>query len=106
MTSRIGKIIKKYRKEKGYTQFQMAEKIGVSEFYISALETGSRKPGRETLIKLSNEMNMPIESLLELEIEQSIRFAAEDLYNRINILPVEQQKKILNIMDFIIDELK
>lgn len=106
MTSRIGKIIKKYRKEKGYTQFQMAEKIGVSEFYISALETGSRKPGRETLIKLSNEMNMPIESLLELETEQSIRFAAEDLYNRINILPVEQQKKILNIMDFIIDELK
>lgn len=106
MTSRIGKIIKKYRKEKGYTQFQMAEKIGVSEFYISALETGSRKPGRETLIKLSNEMNMPIESLLELETEQSVKFAAEDLYNRINMLPVEQQKKILNIMDFIIDELK
>lgn len=106
MTSRIGKIIKKYRKEKGYTQFKMAEKIGVSEFYISALETGSRKPGRETLIKLSNEMNMPIESLLELETEQSVKFAAEDLYNRINMLPVEQQKKILNIMDFIIDELK
>lgn len=106
MTSRIGKIIKKYRKEKGYTQFKMAEKIGVSEFYISALETGSRRPGRETLIKLSNEMDMPIESLLELETEQSIRFATEDLYNRINVLPVEQQKKILNIMDFIIDELK
>ena len=106
MASRIGKIIKKYRKEKGYTQFKMAEKIGVSEFYISALETGSRKPGRETLIKLSNEMDMPIESLLELETEQSIKFAAEDLYNRINILPIEQQKKIINIMDFIIDEFK
>lgn len=106
MASRIGKIIKKYRKEKGYTQFKMAEKIGVSEFYISALETGSRKPGRETLIKLSNEMDMPIESLLELETEQSIKFAAEDLYNRINLLPIEQQKKIINIMDFIIDEFK
>ncbi len=106
MTSRIGKIIKTYRKEKGYTQFQMAEKIGVSEFYISALETGNRKPGRNTLIKLSNEMNMPIEALLELETNQSIKYEAEEIYNKINSLSPELQKKIINIIDFIIDELK
>ena len=39
MASRIGKIIKKYRKEKGYTQFKMAEKIvdGIEKYinYIS-----------------------------------------------------------------------
>lgn len=105
MTSRIGKIIKTYRKEKGYTQFQMAEKIGVSEFYISALETGSRKPGRNTLIKLSNEMNMPIEALLDLETEQNIKYASEELYEKINSLPQDLQKKIINIIDFIINEL-
>lgn len=106
MVSRVGMVIKKYRKEKGYTQFQMAEKIGVSEFYISALETGSRKPGRETLIKLSNEMSMPIEALLELETEQSIKFATEELYNKIKGLPMEHQKKVVRILDFLIDELK
>lgn len=106
MTSRIGKIIKTYRKKKGYTQFQMAEKIGVSEFYISALETGNRKPGRNTLIKLSNEMNMPIEALLELETNQSIKYEAEEIYNKISSLSPELQKKIINIIDFIIDELK
>ena len=105
MTSKLGKIIKKYRKEKGYTQFQMAEKIGVSEFYISALETGTRKPGRETLIKLSNEMNLPIENLLELKSEQSRKLASDELYKKICALPKEQQKQIINIMDFIIDEL-
>lgn len=104
MTSQIGKIIKKYRKENGYTQFQLAEKIGVSEFYISALETGSRKPGRETLIKLSNEMNMPIEKLLELKTEQSIKLASDELYAKIESLPKEKQKQIINIMDFIISE--
>lgn len=106
MVSRVGMVIKKYRKEKGYTQFQMAEKIGVSEFYISALETGSRKPGRETLIKLSNEMSMPIEALLELETEQSIKFAAEELYRKIERLSTEQQKRVIRILDFIIEELR
>lgn len=106
MTSQIGKIIKKYRKDNGYTQFQLAEKIGVSEFYISALETGSRKPGRETLIKLSNEMNIPIEMLLELKTEQSLKYAADELYAKINTLPIEKQKQIINIMDFIIEEFK
>lgn len=105
MTSQIGKIIKKYRKENGYTQFQLAEKIGVSEFYISALETGSRKPGRETLIKLSNEMNIPIEMLLELKTEQSLKYATDDLYQKIKALPKRQQQQVLNIIDFIIDEL-
>ena len=94
MTSQIGKIIKKYRKDNGYTQFQLAEKIGVSEFYISALETGSRKPGRETLIKLSNEMNIPIEMLLELKTEQSLKYATDDLYQKINTLSIEKQKQI------------
>lgn len=105
MISRLGIIIKNYRKEKGYTQFEMAEKIGVSEFYISALETGSRKPGRETLIKLSNEMNMPIEKLLDLETEQSIKLASDELYAKVQSLPIEKQRQILNIMNFIISEL-
>lgn len=106
MTSKLGKILKKYRKEKGYTQFELAEKIGVSEFYISALETGSRKPGRETLIKLSNEMNMPIEKLLELKTDESIKIASDELYAKINTLSKEKQKQIINIMDYIIEELK
>ena len=106
MTSKLGKILKKYRKEKGYTQFELAEKIGVSEFYISALETGSRKPGRETLIKLSNEMNMPIEKLLELKTEESIKIASDELYAKINTLSKEKQKQIINIIDYIVEELK
>lgn len=104
MISDLGKIIKDYRKKKGYTQFEMAEKIGVSEFYISALETGSRKPGRETLIKLSNEMDMPIEKLLELKTERSMMIAADDLYKKISSLPMKKQRQIINIIDFIITE--
>lgn len=106
MSSRIGRIIKKYRKENDITQFELAERINLSEFYISAIETGSRRPGRDTLIKLSKEMNVPIEALLDLETEQSLKYAAEDIYNKISTLSTEKQKIVINIMDFIIDELK
>ena len=43
MITRLGRIIKQYRKEKGYTQFEMAEKIGVSEFYKQEAENPVEK---------------------------------------------------------------
>lgn len=106
MTSRLGKRIKQYREKVGLTQFQLAEKIGVSEFYISALETGRRNPGRKTLVKLANEMKVPIEALLDMETDNGLKFTTEELYDKIKNLPTDIQKKIINIMDFMIEELK
>ncbi len=37
---RLGKTLAALRREKGLTQFQMAEKLGVSDNYISSLELG------------------------------------------------------------------
>lgn len=101
----IGKIIKQYRKNMGLTQFALAERIGVSEFYISSLERGTRKPGIKTLIKLSNEMNIPIENLLSLRTEQNVKIATNELYDRIHSFPRKKQEQILNIINFIIEEL-
>lgn len=106
MTSRLGKRIKQYREKVGLTQFQLAEKIGVSEFYISALETGRRNPGRKTLVKLANEMKIPIEALLDIETDNGLKFTTEELYDKIKNLPTDIQKKIINIIDFIIEEFK
>lgn len=58
------------------------------------------------MIKLSNEMNMPIEKLLELKTDESIKIASDELYAKINTLSKEKQKQIINIMDYIIEELK
>ncbi len=106
MTSRLGKRIKQYREKVGLTQFQLAEKIGVSEFYISALETGRRNPGRKTLVKLANEMKVPIEALLDIETDNGLKFAAEELYDKIKNLPSDIQKKIIYIMEYVIEVLK
>ena len=49
----IGTRIRLARRDAGLTQEKLAEKIGVSTVFVSQLESGSRAPGLETLVKLS-----------------------------------------------------
>src|SRR5574344_400641 len=50
----IGKNIKAYRKLKGLTQEELAEKIGIEPPSMSNLERGKFTPSVETLQKLSD----------------------------------------------------
>jgi len=50
----IGARIRLARRDAGLTQEKLAEKIGVSTVFVSQLESGSRAPGLETLVKLSS----------------------------------------------------
>lgn len=57
--------IKSKRIEKGIKQDKLAEKIGLSEKYISDLETGRRAGSLETLVMLSDALEVePYELLL------------------------------------------
>lgn len=103
MSSRVGKIIKDYRKKNGLTQFQLAERIGVSEFYISALETGARNPGRKALIKLATEMKLPVDSLLNIETDYGLKYASDDIYEKLNQLPEDKRVLAIDLIYGIID---
>ena len=50
----FGSILKQHRKELGYTQADMAEKLGISEKYVSRIETGIGGISKETLAKYMN----------------------------------------------------
>lgn len=41
---KIGKLLQKLRKEKGFTQEQLAEQMGVARRTVSRWETGSNMP--------------------------------------------------------------
>lgn len=58
--------LKMYRKEKGITQIRLSIEAGVSQETISAYESGKALPSAETLIKLSNYLNVSIDFLLDL----------------------------------------
>jgi transcriptional regulator with XRE-family HTH domain len=65
--TKFGENIKSLLKSKNLKSIDLAEKMGVSHAYISQLITGNRRPGRETLLKLSKSLDIPVETLIKLE---------------------------------------
>lgn len=56
----IGERIKNYRKEKGFTQEQLANIIGVSVMTIRRFEAGTREPRTLMLEKIANALDIPL----------------------------------------------
>lgn len=62
---KIGKLIAKRRKNRGLTQSQLAEKLGVSNKTVSKWETGAGLPDISLLIDLADALNISIDDLLK-----------------------------------------
>jgi transcriptional regulator with XRE-family HTH domain len=60
----MGKRIREYRSKTSKTQEKFAESIGLSAEYISQLETGVRSPSLETIVKIANALNVPVDYLV------------------------------------------
>ena len=60
----IGKTIKKIREGKNITQEQLAEKLNVTRQAVSNWETGKTQPDIETIIKISEILEIPVEEII------------------------------------------
>ncbi len=56
--------LKMLRTKYGYSQKQVADKVGVSPSIISGYETGERTPSTDILLSLSNIYNCSVDYLL------------------------------------------
>jgi len=66
MVKRLGTVLKKLRTAKGLTQEQLGNKVGVSDAYITMLETGARKnPSLDLLERLAKALKVKVGELLE-----------------------------------------
>lgn len=65
----LGTRLKRYRKEMGMSQADLARKADVSAPYVSELEGGlGRRPSGEILLKLANTLDVTIAELLGQDI--------------------------------------
>ncbi len=60
----IGKKLKKYRKEIGLTQLQVAEKANISRSHYASLESDKYNPSLDTLTNIANVLNIDTTLLL------------------------------------------
>ncbi len=79
MKLNIGPNIRKYRKEKGMTQEQLAEYLGVSSQAVSRWESGTTYPDLELIPVLSNLFGVSIDVLFDLKEHQKEQAAMEAL---------------------------
>lgn len=61
---KIGKFIAACRKEKGYTQAALAEKLGITDRAVSKWETGKSMPDASIMLELCNELGITVNELL------------------------------------------
>jgi len=55
----IGITIKQLRMKRNVLQQGLAEKVGVSQSYLSLVEKGLREPGLDLVVKIANFLKVP-----------------------------------------------
>lgn len=64
---KLGKEIKRARKEKGWTQAYLAERIDKSEQYISAIENASRQVSLKCILDIAEVLELSLDAIFGLE---------------------------------------
>lgn len=63
----LGKQIKKIRKERCLTQQKLAEKVGIGLNFLGKIEVAYAKPSFETIIKISQVLEVPLKDLFDFD---------------------------------------
>ena len=64
MPTYTGDMIRKYRTEKGLTQKKLGELCGIADSNIRKYESGNQNPKIETLQKIADALDIPVNRLL------------------------------------------
>jgi DNA-binding XRE family transcriptional regulator len=93
----IGENIRRFRREGGYTQKQLAVIIGVKATYISALERGLRRPGKKILPRLCDALAVD-----EMMLLYGPRVVMKpDGYIPLDAIAGLSKKQIIKVLNFI-----
>lgn len=88
----LGKRIRTERMAKKWTQARLAKEIGLSVSFLGHVERGSRKASLETLVGISNTLQVSLEYLLS---DSLITHPQTDLYDS---LTPRQRKALREIV--------
>lgn len=97
MKYEIGARIRKFREDRGYSQIELAQLIGVSNSRVSNWEQGINRPDADILVDLCKTLNVSPSGLLDVHLKDdelsdmerkviNAYRAKKDLQSAVNIL--------------------
>lgn len=100
---RGGEAIQRTRKERGLTQEQLAESIGITSNTVSRIERGQLIPALPTLVDICNVLKIGANTILAAYITADTPVRWTHLAEKLDTLEQEKQDKIETILNCIID---
>ncbi len=101
-TKQVGKRIKEYRIKAGLTQEELAERVGISPNYLSAIERGVKLIRLDKLVYVINELNCTADDILIDVLKKSYEKKTSALLDTISKLPEQEQKRIYEVLNALI----
>lgn len=101
---KLGEKIKAARKNKHYSQGNVAELTNLSNNYISDIERGIKRPLLPTVIDIANCLQMDASELLHPWLHTTFDYRDGQLNKRLQVLSPEQRTIISATLETMIDQ--
>lgn len=87
--------LKTLRKEAGFTQVDVAEKLGISQPAYASWERGAKKPTQDNLVKIAQILNVSVDYLVGNSQETSDELDNIELLFRMNSKGLTEEEKVV-----------
>lgn len=100
----LGKRLRDLREEHGYSQHDLAQKLGKSQNTISSWETGRTVPKMKELNLLCNLYNCSYQHITGVRQQDPTDIKFEDILIRLTTLSTEELKRLKIQINFLMDQ--
>lgn len=98
-----GQVIQRIRKERGMTQEQLGEQVGIDPNSISRIERGYLVPALSTLVSICNVLEISADTVLAAYIKADSAIRWTPLAEKLEGLELDKQHKIKTILERLIE---
>ena len=103
----LGERVRELRQRRGWSQQQLAEKVGVRQKQISSYERGTNTPSAEILISMAEAVEVSLDFLAQRSSANAPRIAIADLdllekLQDVDRLPEEDRTLVKGVIDLVL----
>lgn len=103
---KVGNRIKLLRRNKGYTQQEFTEILGLSTNYLSDVEREKSFPRLDKLIAIMNTLKCSADDIFEDVISFGYRHKETKLSNKIDKLSDKNKQLVFDVLDTLLSKLE